>query len=68
MGRLKIYDTDIPRESIIAEREAVYLNKSAEQKIQALLQLNYVAVQLNGGKPLKQPQGRGIIIRKANHI
>ncbi|MFN0290242.1 MULTISPECIES: hypothetical protein [Pedobacter] len=68
MGRLKIYDTDIPRESIIAEREAVYLNKSAEQKIHALLQLNYVAVQLNGGKPLKQPQGRGIIIRKANHI
>lgn len=64
MGRLKIYDNDIPRETIVAEREAVYLNKSAEQKIHALLQLNYVAVQLNGGKPLKQPQGKGILIRK----
>lgn len=66
MGRLKIYDTDTPRESILAEREALYLSKSAEQKIYALLQLNYVAVQLNGGKPLKQPQGKGIVIKKLN--
>ncbi|SOD14253.1 hypothetical protein [Pedobacter xixiisoli] len=66
MGRLKIYDTDMSRESILAEREALYLSKSAEQKIYALLQLNYVAVQLNGGKLLKQPQGKGILIRKIN--
>ena len=66
MGRLKIYDTDTPRESILAEREALYLSKSAEQKIYALLQLNHVAVQLNGGKPLKQPQGKGIVIKKLN--
>ncbi|MDQ8003485.1 MAG: hypothetical protein REI64_01725 [Pedobacter sp.] len=68
MGRLKIYNTDIPRESILAEREALYLSKSAEQKIYALLQLNHVAVQLNGGKPLKQPQGKGLLIRKVSHI
>ena len=66
MGRLKIYDTDTPRESILAEREALYLSKSAEQKIYALLQLNHIAVQLNGGKPLKQPQGKGIVIKKLN--
>ena len=68
MGRLKIYNSDIPRESILAEREALYLSKSAEQKIYALLRLNHVAVQLNGGKPLKQPQGKGLLIRKASHI
>ncbi|MGV3545686.1 MAG: hypothetical protein ACO1N4_01405 [Pedobacter sp.] len=66
MGRLKIYDTDTPRESILAEREALYLRKSARAKIYALLQLNHVAVQLNGGKPLKQPQGKGIVIKKLN--
>lgn len=67
MGRLKIYDISIPRESILAERETLYLSKSAEQKIFTLLQLNRTAVQLNGGKPLKQPQGKGLLIRKPSH-
>ncbi|WP_461787699.1 hypothetical protein [Pedobacter sp.] len=67
MGRLKIYDISIPRESILAERESLYLRKSAEQKIFTLLQLNRTAVQLNGGKPLKQPQGKGLLIRKPSH-
>ena len=65
MGRLKIYDQNISRESIVAEREAAYLNRSAEQKFQALLNLNRISVQMNGGNPLKEPQGKGIIIRKA---
>ncbi len=67
MGRLKIYDISIPRETILAERETLYLSKSAEQKIFTLLQLNRTAVQLNGGKPLKQPQGKGLLIRKPSH-
>ncbi|WP_113638852.1 hypothetical protein [Nubsella zeaxanthinifaciens] len=67
MGRLKIYDISIPRETILAERETLYLRKSAEQKIFTLLQLNRTAVQLNGGKPLKQPQGKGLLIRKPSH-
>ena len=65
MGRLKIYDQNISRESIVAEREAAYLNRSAEQKFHALLNLNRISVQMNGGNPLKEPQGKGIIIRKA---
>lgn len=65
MGRLKIYSTDIPRESIVAEREAIYLNRSAEQKIYLLLNLIHTSVQMNGGRPLKQPQGKGIVIRKS---
>ncbi|MGE6220501.1 hypothetical protein ACQKCH_11795 [Nubsella zeaxanthinifaciens] len=67
MGRLKIYDISVPRESILAERETLYLSKSAEQKIFTLLQLNRTAVQLNGGKPLKQPQGKGLLIRRPSH-
>lgn len=66
MGRLKIYDTDIPRESIVAERESVYLNSSAEQKFYALLHLNRISIKMNGGKPLKIPQGKGLVIRKTS--
>lgn len=66
MGRLKLYSSDIPRDSIVAEREAIYLNRSAEQKFYALLNLNRISVQMNGGNPLKTPQGKGIIIRKSN--
>lgn len=66
MGRLKIYSSDVSRESIVAEREAVYLNSSAEQKFYALLRLNHISVKMNGGNPLKQPQGKGLVIRKPN--
>lgn len=66
MGSLKIYNANIPRETILAEREAVYLNRSAEQKFYALLNLNRISVQMNGGKPLKKPQGKGIIISKSS--
>ena len=65
MGSLKIYDSNISRESIVAEREATYLNRSAEQKFYTLLNLNRISVQMNGGNPLKKPQGKGIIIRKS---
>lgn len=64
MGRLKLYDTNISRASIIAEREDAYLNRSSEQKFLALLNLNRISVQMNGGNPLKKPQGLGLVIRK----
>lgn len=66
MGRLKIYDINIPRESIVAEREQIYLNRSAEQKFFSLLKLNRISVQMNGGEPLKKPQGKGMIISRPN--
>ena len=66
MGRLKLYDINISRASIVAEREHAYLNRSSEQKFLALLNLNRISVQLNGGNPLKKPQGLGIIISKPN--
>ena len=66
MGRLKIYDINIPRESIVVEREQIYLNRSAEQKFFSLLKLNRISVQMNGGEPLKKPEGKGMIISRPN--
>ncbi|MGM9475893.1 hypothetical protein ACS5PU_05655 [Pedobacter sp. GSP4] len=64
MGRLKLYDITIPRETIVEEREIVYLSRTPEQRFFGVLQLNYISVTMNGGRPLKSPQGKGLIIRK----
>lgn len=64
MGSLKLCDLNISRASIVAERESAYLNRSSEQKFFALLNLNRISVQMNGGNPLKKPQGLGLIISK----
>ncbi|RZL38634.1 MAG: hypothetical protein EOO96_02490 [Pedobacter sp.] len=64
MGSLKIYDSSVSRETILAEREYAYLNRSSEQKFDALLHLNRISVQMNGGNPLKKPQGLGLVIKK----
>ena len=64
MGKLVLYDITIPRETIIEERANVYLSRTPEQRFFGVLQLNHISVTMNGGKPLKSPQGKGIIIRK----
>jgi len=64
MGRLKLYDTNTPRETIFEERESIYLSRTSEHSFFAVLQLNHVSVTMNGGKPLKSPQGKGLVIRK----
>lgn len=64
MGKLKLYDTSIPRELIAQERESVYLSRSPEQRFLSVLHLNHISVATNGGKPLKSPQGKGLVIRK----
>ncbi|QPH40263.1 hypothetical protein [Pedobacter endophyticus] len=53
MGKLTFYDTDIPHESIVKERDRVYLNRTARQRFFSLLELNRIAVMMNGGRPLK---------------
>ncbi|GGI25964.1 hypothetical protein [Pedobacter mendelii] len=64
MGKLTLYDISIPRETIIEARENLYLNRTPEQRFFNVLQLNHISVIMNGGKPLKSPQGKGIVIRK----
>lgn len=64
MGKLKLYDTGIPHEQIIKERDQRYLQQSPADKFYSLLQLINVTITMNGGRPLKQPQGKGLIITK----
>ena len=64
MGRLKLYDISIPRETIVEERESVYLSRTSEQHFFNVLQLNRISVVMNGGRPLKSPEGKGLVIRK----
>jgi hypothetical protein len=40
------------------------LSRTPEQRFFGVLQLNYISVTMNGGKPLKSPQGKGLVIRK----
>ena len=66
MSRLKIYHSDVAREEIERNREVKFLSLSAEDRFFELVKLNKLAVSMNGGKPLKAPQGKGILIRKSN--
>ncbi|WP_293790313.1 hypothetical protein [uncultured Pedobacter sp.] len=64
MGKLKLYDLNTPRETIVKERDAIYLSHTPEQCFFRVLQLNHISVVMNGGQPLKSPQGKGLVIRK----
>ena len=64
MGKLKLYDTSIPRELIVGERESVCLSRNPEQRFFSILKLNQISIIMNGCKPLKSPQGKGLVIRK----
>jgi hypothetical protein len=66
MGKLVLYDITMPRETIAEERANIYLSRTPEQRFFGVLQLNHISVTMNGGQPLKSPQGKGIIIRKPN--
>lgn len=66
MGKLKLYDTSLSRSDIIKERDERYLAGSARDKFYQLLRLIRFSVKMNGDKPLKKPQGKGIVISKIN--
>ena len=64
MGKLKLYDTSIPRSQIVAERDTEYLSQSPREKLNRLFNLIHLSIKMNGGKPLKEPQGKGLIISR----
>lgn len=64
MSRLKIYDTSTPREAIEAERERHFVECSPQEKLEHLFALIGTAQAMNGGKPLKKPKGKGLIISR----
>lgn len=64
MSRLKLHDTTLSSGEIIHLREQKYLQLSPAEKLNTLFNLIAVSKKLNGNKPLKQPQGKGIIISR----
>jgi hypothetical protein len=64
MAKLKLYDTSIPSEQVVRERDAAYLALSSKEKFLQLLALIRLSISLNGGRPLKQPQGKGPVISR----
>jgi hypothetical protein len=43
------------------KRDIEYLKLSNEEKWALMMRINRLAVAFNGGKPIKQPQGKGFV-------
>lgn len=66
MGKLKLYNVSMAPEQVVRERESAYLVLSSKEKFLQLLALIHLSTALNGGRPLKHPQGRGLVISRRN--
>jgi hypothetical protein len=64
MSRLKLYDISKPLEHIAQERADQYMRLSPLEKLNQLFALIDLAQRLNGNAPIKEPQGKGIVLRK----
>lgn len=64
MSRLKLYDTSVPLEQIAQERADQYIRLSPLEKLNQLFALIDLAQRLNGDAPIKEPQSKGIVLRK----
>lgn len=64
MGKFKLYDTAIPSELIVREREEAYQNLTPKQKFFQLLSLIKLSIALNADRPIKEPQRKGLVISK----
>lgn len=63
MGKLILHINPNPKK-LEEERAERFLNLPFEEKLHQLFTLIDLAIKMNGGKPFKQPQGKGLIIRK----
>jgi len=64
MGRIVLHPDSTP-EQIECARAERYKSLPFADKLMELFALIDLAIKMNGGKPLKQPQGKGIVIRKS---
>ena len=64
MGKLKLYDTSIPQELIADERNRLHLAKTPQEKWDDLIDLIHLSISLNGVRPIKELQGKVIVLRK----
>lgn len=63
MGRVILHPIPDP-EAIERRRSEEFNILTPLEKMERLMMLNRAAIMLNGGKPLKEPQGKGLVIRK----
>lgn len=63
MGRLTIRQHP-HLDQIEQERRQRFMKLSTMEKLNELFALIDLSVKLNGGKPLKEPQGLGLVIKK----
>jgi hypothetical protein len=63
MGKLILHDNPDP-DALEQERAARYRDLPFADKLKELFALIDLAVKMNGGKPIKEPQGKGLVIRK----
>ena len=63
MGKLILRDI-ANIESQDYERATRFMNLDTTSKLNELFALIDLSVKLNGGKPLKTPQGKGLILKK----
>lgn len=59
-----LYHPDKTPEQLEQERTIRFLQLPFEQKLEELYALNAALRALNGGKPLKEPQAKGIVLRR----
>jgi hypothetical protein len=64
MGRLIIHSSALSPEKIQEERALRFLNLPPQEKLFELLALIHLSIAMNGGQPIKKPQGKGIIIQR----
>ncbi|XZF13993.1 hypothetical protein ACTHGU_19615 [Chitinophagaceae bacterium MMS25-I14] len=64
MGKVRLYDTNIPRETILQERTERYNSLSVADKLNELFTLINLTRKMSGGKPLKEPQGKGLVLSR----
>ena len=64
MAKLLIHNQEI---DLKKERVKRHREKSAEQRFDELMKLNHLAMLMSGRKSLREPQGKGIILRKSKN-
>ncbi len=47
-----------------SKRDIAYLKLSNEEKWEIMMRVNRLAIAFNNGRPIKQPQGKGIIFNQ----
>ena len=66
MGKLVIHTNPNPAQQDL-ERHLRFAHLPLSEKLNQLFALIDLTVKMNGGKPIKEPQGKGIVLRKKSN-